>query len=116
MRAVNIAEVGAASVVVNRLLETRFVAVAGPVVGGAPCSSSTASTASCTAASTPFSSVPAFTMAVSLPARLHPVVHALLLVVFVWAFVPVVAVLTEFIVVYPAGVTLLMHGNPAAHI
>ena len=67
MRAVHVGAVGAARVAVDLLLETLLVAVAGDVWEGAPFRSSAASTASCTAAATPFSTVAASTATVLLP-------------------------------------------------
>lgn len=91
MSAVHIVEVRAAGVAVNRLLETLFVAVAGSVVRGAQFSIPRRVHGQLyyPAGSTPFSSFPASAVADNLPLRFHPVVHVLLLVVVVPAFVPV---------------------------
>ena len=116
MRAVHFGEVGAAGVAVVLLLEALLVTVAGGVVDGEPFSSTTASTARSTAAATLSSIVVASTVAaVHLPVRCPPVVPALLLVKVLRAIVHVVTVLTAVEALYPAGVTLRLHGNPAAH-
>ena len=108
MRAVNVGEIGAAGVAVDRLLDTLLAAVASGGVQGESFSPPAASTANCTAAATPSSTVAASTAAVLLPARF-------LRVVVLRAFVPVVTLLTAVEALYSAGVTLHMHGNPTAH-
>lgn len=88
-------------------------------------SSTTVSTASCTAAAITSSTVVAATAvaphfpvivasaaAVVLSVWLFPVIPALLLVVL-RAFVAVVTVLSEAL--DPTGITLCVHGNPTAH-
>ena len=113
MRAVDVGEVGAAGVAVVLLLKALLVTVAGGVVEEAPFSSTAASTARSTAAATLSSTVVASTVvAVLLPVPFPPVVPALLLVKVLRAIVHVVTVLTAVEALYPAGVTLRMHGNP----
>ena len=106
--------VGAAGVAVDLRFETLLVAVADGGVEAAPFSSPAVSTASCTSIATLSFTVAASTAAVLLPVRFPPVVSALLHVVALRAFVSVVTVLTAVEALNPAGVTLRMHGHPAA--
>lgn len=75
--AVDVGESGAVRVVVDLLLETFLVALAGDAVEGAPYISPAASTVSFTAATNPSLTVAASTVALLLPMPFSPVVLGL---------------------------------------